>query len=1096
MHRKIIHFKPQIIHCPSFLTKVLLIKGQLHHDPDQNQTNKQQPKLAIMKVHAGKQSGLSERLKGFILLLLICTFCSSINGFAQQSPQKTVTGKVIDANGQPLAGVSIVVKGKSAAGTTTDATGTFSLSNLSPSDALIFSFVGYESEEVKVGKGNLLNINMRTAASNSLNDVVVVGYGSTSRKNLTTAISKVDPKAVPQAANNSIAQLLFGRAAGLQAVQQSAEPGGNIVLSVRGRGDPLIVVDGVVMPYQGLEPGNGVASNPIGGELNGVHRGGFAGLNPQDIESIEILKDASASIYGVNAANGVILITTKKGTAGRMNITYDGSESIVKNLPYFEPLGPSDYMKYYNELSHDQYLVLNKMAPFGPNAATGFTPKYTDAQIQNPGPATDWIGMVLRDGRIDNHNVSVNGGSDKVTYYLSGNYFNQIGTMHNSGLQKYSGKMNISAKLNNFITINAGLNAAKNNFSNSTAGWQNGGSGSQGFGALQAALQYPTIFPVRDSSGNYFLSPLTTTGNPVSLLDIQDQTTYGSLMTNLSVDFSILPKILTGKILYGNNSENATRNFFIPSDVFYFQQLLSRGSYSEASRQYQTIEATLSLKKNLFKDKVNLSAVAGVGKYIYDDYGFVSQGSGMLDEIGTSNLASAAQSSYGISSYKNYTQTRSYFGRASLDFLDKYVLSLSYRYDGYNNFFPQNKYAGFPSVSMAWKLSNEDFLKNVEAINLLKFRASYGITGNLPSPAAVAYGTFSPDASTISFNDGRTNYVAYYLTALDQPGLQWPKTENKNIGLDFSLFKNRISGSLDWFRDDLTRILNTSSITAPLSIITTAPSNGAHQVRQGYELSVNTVNMRSSVFQWSSIINISHLSYTWMERFPNAFVPPGAKVKDPVNAIYAFPTNGILQIGQAVPAAQPSTASLPGSPIFVDGNNDKSIDSGDIRKYDIDPKLLIGFGNTFKYKNWDLLIFLYAQLGGHNYNANAGWQDPANFLAGSAGVKQIKDVWSTSNTAGTLHGIAYNEGALGLLAGSDQGITSTNFLRVRNIALGYKLAPSTYFKSLRVYVDVQNAFIFTKYKIGDPEVQATAVKGAPAPYPMARTFSLGVQASF
>ena len=1048
-----------------------------------------------MKLKAGKTPGLTNYLKAFFLCFLCIAFLFHSPVSAQQPSGRTIMGKVLDATGQPLAGVSVIVKGKNGAGTTTDAAGVFSMPNLAASDALVFTFVGFENEEVKVGKGNSLNINLR-ALNNSLNDVVVVGYGTTSRKNLTTAVSKVDPKSVPQAANNSIAQLLFGRAAGLQAVQQSAEPGGNITLSVRGRGDPLIVVDGVVMPYQGLEPGNGVASNPIGGELNGVHRGGFAGLNPQDIESIEILKDASASIYGVNAANGVILITTKKGVAGRMNITYNGSESIVKNLPYFKPLDPADYMKYYNELSLDQYLVLNKMVPFGPNAATEFTPKYTDAQIQNPMPATDWLGLVLRDGRIDNHNISVNGGTDRVTYYLSGNYFNQIGTIKNSALQKYSGKMSISAKLNNFLTLNAGLNAAKNSFTNSTAGWQTGGSGAQGFGALQAALEYPTIFPVKNPDGSYFLSPLNTTGNPVSLLEIGDQTNYSSLLTNISLDFTILPKILTGKILYGNNSENATRNFFIPSDVFYFQQLLSRGSYSEANRQYQTVEATLSFRKSLFKDIVNLSAVGGVGKYIYDDYGFVSQGSGMLDAIGTSNLASSASSSFGISSYKDYSQTRSYFGRASMDFLDRYVLSLSYRYDGYNNFFPQNKYAGFPSVSVAWKLSNESFLKNIQPINLLKLRASYGITGNLPSPAAVAYGTFSPDASIISFNNGASNYVAYYLTALDQPGLQWPKTVNKNIGLDFSLFKDRVSGSLDWFRDDLTRILNTTAITAPLSIITTEPANGAHQIRQGYEISVNTANIKSSAFQWNSIINIAHISYTWQDRFPNAFVPPGAKIQDAVNAIYAFPTSGILQLGQTPPASQPATASLPGSPIFVDVNGDKKIDSADIKRYNIDPKLLIGFGNTFKYKNWDLMVFLYAQLGGHNYNANTGWQDPANFLAGSAGVQQVKDAWSTSNTKGTLHGIAYNEYALGLLEGSDQGITSTNFLRMRNITLGYKFSPANYFKSLRVYVDVQNAFIISKYKIGDPEVQAAAVKGAPAPYPMARTFSLGVQAGF
>jgi TonB-linked SusC/RagA family outer membrane protein len=1048
-------------------------------------------KLAIMKVKANDVWRLPLRSLIFSLtLLFIFSFSASV-----QAQSGTVKGKVFDINARPLGGVSVTEKDHTGKGTVTDSSGAFSLPDVSLSSTLLFSYVGFESQEVKVGKENSMYVTMRVL-SNSLNDVVVLGYGTTSRKNLTTAISTINPKNVPQAANSSVSQLFFGRAAGVQATQQSAEPGGNIILSVRGRPDPLIVVDGVVMPYQGLEPGNGVPNNPIGGEMNGVHRGGFAGLNPNDIESIEILKDASASIYGVNAANGVILITTKKGAAGRMSINFNGNESYVQNMQYFQPLNPTDYMTYYNQLALDQYLITNKMAPFGPNPASGYVPKYSDQQIQSAGSGTNWLDQVLQNGRIDNYDLSINGGSDRVTYYLSGGYFNQIGTVKNSGMQKYTGKMNVSAKLTDFMTFNAGLNAAQSNFLNSNAGWQTGGSGSQGFGSVQAAMQYPSIYPIKDSAGAWYIPQNYTTGNPVSLLTVQDQTYYTALLTNLSLDFTIIPKVLTAKVLYGNNGEKATRNFYIPSDVFYFQQLLSRGSYTEAQRQYQTMEANVTYTNTFAHDKLNLTAVGGVGRYIYSDYGFTSQASGMLDAIGTSNLSSGNQSSFGVYSYKDYTQTRSYYGRASFAYVDKYILSFSYRYDGYNNFFPDNKYAGFPAISGAWKISNEGFLKNATSVNLLKLRASYGVTGTLPTPAAVAYGTFSPDGTKISFDNGATSYVAYYQTALDQPGLQWPKTVNSDIGLDFSFYQNRIAGSLDWFRDDLTRILNTSAITAPLSIITTAPTNGGHQVRQGYEISLNTVNIQSRDFQWTSVINVSHVSYRWQTRFPNAFIPPGAKTTDPVNAIYAYPTNGILQIGQAPPAYQPASESLPGSPIFVDVNGNKQLDSGDIKEYNVDPTILIGFGNTFHYKNWDLLLFLYGQVGGKAYNTNTAWQTPANILAGSAGVQETKNAWSTTNQKGTLPGVSYNEAALGLLAPSDVGLTKTDFLRMRNITLGYKLTPTKYFKSLRIYLDIQNAFIITKYPIGDPEILNVAVKGGGAPYPMARTYSIGFQAGF
>ncbi len=826
-----------------------------------------------------------------------------------------------------------------------------------------------------------------------------------------------------------------------------------------------------------------------------MRRGGFAGLNPDDIESIEVLKDASASIYGVAAANGVIFITTKKGTAGRSNVTYDGSHSWVNNMAYFEPLNASEYMKYYNSFRKDQYLLTNNMAPFDTATPGTFVPPYTNAQIQGAGEGIKWLDQVLRNGSVDNHTIGVNGGTDKVTYYFSGNYFNQTGTVKNSGLEKYMGKMNLSVKLSKLFTLNTSVNASRSNYQNSTAGWQTGGSGGQGFGALQAALGYPATIPIRDSVDKYSLTTLNTTGNPVSLLDIKDKTLYNSLFTNLSLDINIIPKLLTGKILYGNNTEQATREFFIPSTTFYDQQFRTRGALSQSYRQYQTMEAYLSLKKS-FSNLVNIDAVAGVGKYPRDSYGFTEEAKDMKDAIGTTALSSGKE--FNVSSYSTYDDKRSFFSRASFDFVDRYVVSLSYRRDGYSNFFPQNKYAGFPGVSLAWKVSNESFLKNVKAINLLKLRGSYGVVGNLDY-ATLAYGTFIPDPFVISFNDGSSNYTSYYQNALDHPNLQWPKTIMKNIGLDFSLFKDRVSGSIEWFRDDLTRILKTDNNTGSLSFISTEPINGAHQVRQGFEAGLNTTNYRSNKFQWNSIINFSTSQWTWTERFPNTDLAKGSQIQDPVNSIYVFQTNGLLQIGQTAPAWQPSAANQPGSPIFADLNNDKVLDEKDIVHYRVDPKATIGFGNTFRYKNLDLGVFFYAQYGGYGYNYNMQWSDPANLLAGTGGIKQEADVWTTSNTSGKLPGVAYNESALGLFAGVDTRLEKTDFVRCRNITFGYNVNTGSitkYVKNLRIYADVQNAFIITNYKIGDPELLTAGVKGAPAPYPMARTFSLGVKTNF
>jgi TonB-dependent starch-binding outer membrane protein SusC len=1018
-------------------------------------------------------------------------FILLISLFNADAQKKTVTGKVVDALNQPITGVSVTVKNQNT-GTTTDDRGYYTIS-ASPDDILVFSSVGYGSFEKKVGNETTVNVGLTNAAT-SMNEVVVIGYGTTARKNLTTAVAKIDPKSVPQAANNSVTQLMFGRAAGVQAVQQSAEPGGNINVSIRGRGNPLIVVDGVIVPFGGLEPSSGnIYMN------GGVNRGGLAGLNPDDIESIEFLKDASASIYGVNAANGVVLITTKKGKSGRVNVSYDGSYSVVKNQKYFEPLTASEYMTYYNQLTQDKFLLDSTMAPYGSKPANlanypNVWHPFTATQIQNAGVGTRWLDYVLRDGNITNHVINVNGGTDKLTYYFSGGYFNQQGTIKHSNLEKWTGRMNMTFNLTKFLSFTANVNYARNKYQNSQAGSQSNGIGQQGFGALQSALAYPSYLPVFDTLTKKY-TIFKVSGNPISLLNIADETNTTNLFANFSADFKIIPGVLTGRLLYGNNSENSDRNYFLPSTVYFNQLYRARGSVSTAKRENQTLEATVNLKKKI-KDIVNIDAVAGVGQYPSTYYTFMATGSDMLDAIGTDNLGSSSLSSQTISSQRSASKFRSYFTRESFDFLDRYVLGFSFRYDGYNQFFPQNKYASFPAGSIAWKISNEKFMQKITAINMLKLRGSIGVTGNA---SGVAYGAFSPEYNVITFNNGAVAYVPYYLTALDNPNLKWPKTVNKNIGLDFSVLKDRISGSFDWFRDDITRLVIYQT-TSQLSLIPTAPINTGHQVRTGWEAAVNTLNMKSGDFQWNSMINVSHVLYRWEERYANTFLRGYQGVKDPVNSIYVYQTSGILQVGQTAPSYQPTKARVPGSPIFVDVNDDKKLDSSDVAKVNGSPKYTIGFGNTFRYKNFDLMVMFYGQFGGHAYNANAVWADPVNFLGGSqSGIKQIADIWSTSNPNGTRPGIAYNEGALALDAGTDIGLEKTDFVRCRNITLGYTFnshSLSKYVRSLRLYADVQNPFIITNYKIADPELQAAFVKGGPAPYPMATTYSLGVKANF
>ncbi|WP_207420658.1 SusC/RagA family TonB-linked outer membrane protein [Desertivirga brevis] len=1013
-----------------------------------------------------------------------------LSNFNVKGQDITVTGTVTArGDGETLVGVTVTnTVGKQS--TTTDVNGRYTI-KASPGAVLTFSYIGFVTQQQTV-KGASLNV-LLDAKTNDLNEVVVVGYGTSSRRNLPTSIAKIDPKDVPQAANSSIAQLVFGRAPGVQAVQRSAEPGGNINISIRGRGAPLIVIDGVVMPYDGLEPGNGGVAN----ELNGVRRGGFAGLNPDDIESMEFLKDASAGIYGVNAANGVVLITTKKGKSGRTSVNYDGSRSYVTNQKYLKPLTASAYMEQFNRLSYDKYLFDNNMAPYGTATPGTFTPRFSASEIQNAGEGTDWLDLVLRNGSIDNHNLSISGGTDKLSYYVSGGYFGQDGTVRNSGMNRYTGRTNLNFRFTKWLGLNTIVSGSRSSFLNSTAGWQSGNGGTQAFGSLQAAIAYPRSVPVYDDAGNYSLFQVT--GNPVSLLDIKDKTSLNNLNTTLSADIKIMGDELKGKLLYGNNFESSNRDFFVPSTTFYYQLFRARGSRNQAERMLQTMEATLNYQKNFFNSDLKVDLLGGIGQYTTNSLGFGAASADMKDGINTDNLASGT-GAISVLSNRYVDKKRSYFAKANFDIFDRYVLQLTARYDGFSQFFPSNKYALFPTASVAWKLSNESFLKDLRFLNLLKLRGSIGVTGEA---SGFAYASYGPDNSLISFNSGATQLFPYALYQLDRPDLQWPKTINKNIGLDFAVFNNRVSGSVDVFRDDITRLLNNDAPTAALSFFGTQPVNGAHRVRKGWEGSVSSSNISSKNFKWNTTLNLTHIRFEHKERFPFEVLAQGAQITDPVNSIYVFKTNGIIQPGETLSDAQktlPARGRLPGSPRIIDLDNDGKLTASDIVRYDSNPDLILGFGNTFSYKKFDLNVFFYGSTGGWGFNTLRGWANPLNILAGTqSGIAEVANVWSTTNPGGTIPGIAFDQGALGLPAGLDVDLQKTNFIRCRNIGLGYTLNQSyisKYIRNLRLFIDVQNPFIITNYKIADPEVQAEARKGGPAPYPMATTYSLGFKAGF
>ncbi len=960
----------------------------------------------------------------FFYLLFISLFCLCSVGVAQT---KEVRGVVTDEANVPIIGVNVKIQGNKTAGTITDLEGRFTL-RVSADDVLEFSYIGYSTKKEIVAGRDVINV-VLSEDSEILNEVIITGYGTMSKKNLTTSIAKVAPANITKTGISNVTQMLLGRAAGLKATIASSEPGGAINLSIRGGGTPLYVIDGVVVEPAALE------SSATTNRSASVSRGGLAGINPDDIESIEILKDASASIYGIGAADGVILITTKKGKEGRVSIGYDGNISLVANYPYYKPLDAKEYMKYVNIFNKELFLFNGKMGVYGPNPIDeSYKEPYSQADIQNMTTNTDWLDLVMRNGFITTHNINIQGGSDKVNYYLSGNYYNQKGNVVNTDMERFILRSNISARIFKFLKLSNQINFNLNKNNNGSWGGSGDGGGAATGSALFTALLYPTNLPIYSESGDYTI--FSTVPNPKEVEEISDYSESSGFSTNFVVDIDIIKNVLSGKLLYGYTRENSKRDVYIPSNVYFANLRQSRGSMKKDYRTKSTMEATLSYTDSFFSNNLKIDAVAGIGRYLTTWDGLGVEYTDVADAIGNDNIGAATGLHKG-SSYRGANEKRSQFIKASIDLFDKYVISGTLRRDGTDKFFPDKKYSCFPSVSAAWKIFNESFMDRLEWINLLKLRASFGMTGR-DNLGAILYGSYQPNGSNVYFLNDKN--VAYYLSSLDYPNVTWEKNTMKNVGVDFSILKDRISGSFEYYWNDITDMLGYAE-TDGLSMFSSYPVNGGHIRRYGWEVLLETENVSNKNFNWSSVLTLSHNNAIWIERFPNyVWNVYQQKHNEPVNMIYFYRVDGIVNSDMSnVPSSQPEAYRVPGFPIIKDLNQDGTIDYKDIDSDNNIPALYWGFGNTFKYKNWDLDIFMYSQLGVRKYVTSYNNGVTLGRMEGNQ-TTDIYDVWnSISNPNGKYPGIAYQLSSVALPenVGTDLRYENANFVRVRNITLGY-----------------------------------------------------------
>lgn len=1019
-----------------------------------------------------------------------------------------ISGKVTDKNGDALIGVSVVEKGTKN-GTVTDLNGNYKLT-ASNSATIHFSYLGYDVQERKVaGKEKRIDIVLEEQV-NALNEVVVVGYGVMKKSDLTGAVSSIKTEDLPKSSNISISHMLSGKAAGVTAIQNSAQPGGGVEMLIRGAAstgagnEPLYIIDGFPVNNASIEPSADNRYTDFGS------RNPLNSINPNDIESIEILKDASSTaIYGARAANGVIIITTKKGREGRAVVTYNASYSVQKIANRIEMMTASEYMNEANKFKEEQWYYNNRIYPYGNTDPATVTEKlvlpYSDKDIKKVGAGTDWYDQVTQNGMIHQQNVSVSGGTNKLKYMASFNYMNQEGVVKNTDFTRYTGRVNIEHEISRIFSY--GINATQS-YIRST----NVPLGTEDFensGLLNSALSYDPTIPVKDKDGNYTQSSLmTTVPNPASMLEIDDYTTTKRLLVNAYVQAQLL-KGLVAKVNLGFDDQTGIRNSYVPKSTLYGKQEGGKASKSMASQFDKLIEVTLNYTAE-FSKKHKINVLGGFSYQSFLSDGMAASNSQFFtDAFKYNSLMTGEAKRPTVSSYKSENVLQSFFGRINYNLMDKYLFTFTARVDGSNKFGENNRYGFFPSAAIAWRIKQEDFMKNIKPVSDLKLRLSYGQTGN-SNIGNNAFEYYTAAWKEYVFGNAVSTGTA--KSQLGNPNLKWETVTEFNLGVDFGFFDQRFSGSFEYFSKEIKDLLGYRTLKSFMELSTVAANIGKTQSK-GFELSLRSQNLTGSL-QWSTEFNFTRYVDRWKERSPEDVLNPWQKVDDPIRAHYGYLSDGILGIDETPPASMEKL--LPGQYKIKDVNGylrdefgnlvmdengkvqyankpDGMIDEADIVLLGTyDPGFSIGFGNTFEYKGFDLNIFFYGMFDRIVNNETRGkYSIPEirRILTGQNLMKEVSNRWSRNNPNSDLPSgfvSVYPEP-------SDYLWEKAWFIRCKNITLGYtlpqKLVHSVFTKA-RVFVDVSNPFVITPYTGNDPETDFKAG------YPNQRTYTVGIDVTF
>lgn len=979
-----------------------------------------------------------------LLLLLICS-----SAFAQT---KTITGKVTDSKGnEPLIGVSVAVKG-TATGTSTGADGTYRITVPENTNTLVFSYLGYNSQELSIGGRNTINVAL-VSSSTSLEEVVVVGYGTQKIKDATGSVASLGVKEFNKGVIASPEQLLQGRVSGVQITPASGEPGAGININIRGTGsirsgnNPLFVIDGVPIDGGGTSGG---FDNGAGGSSA---RNPLAFLNPSDIENISVLKDASASaIYGSRGANGVVLITTKKGTSGQ-GITFNGSTSLANVATRYDLLNAQSFLD-------------------GVKRAGG-NPDEINRQAD-----TDWQDEIFQTGVSQNFNLGYGGVTKTGNYRLSGGYDKINGTVKNSSLSRLTGRLNGSQNLfNEKVRIDLSLTGSnvKNNYApiSDNAGFQ--GS------LIGAAIQANPTYPVRNADGTFFF-PGGDFRNPVAMLDyIDDSDDIDRYLANVSGTWNIL-KGLAYKVTFGLDNSNSFRETYLdPNLQGYTGGANYRGiTVDQVTGNGRAVHQTYKLKTTLIENTLTydvnvagnpLTALIGTSYQDFKNYAFYN----VAANTSTPNTLVKDLSSFKkqVPQFGDSTRSelQSYFTRLNYNIKDKYLITATLRSDGSSKFGKNNRYAYFPALAAKWKIMNESFAPKDGLFNDLSLRLNYGQTGNQEYPGGAA----------LQLSQRQLNGNINILNDAN-PDIKWESTTQYGAGIDFAILNGRLGGTIDYFNKNTKDLLFLQDFAQPTANSRRWTNLKGNVINKGLEVGLNLQAVQSDKFNWEVLYNMTFLDNT-VENFGNTTVITGDINGQGLSGAYVQTIrNGYPLASFNLPTFQGYDAN--GLAIYPNDAAFSVVGSAL-------PKFNAGLTNNFTMGKWNANFFVNASTGFYIYN------NTANALFTKGSLKNGRNV--TEDVA------ASPEDALNAPEVSTRFLEKGDFIRLANASLGYTFDTQNLkaFKNLRLTLSGQNLFLITDYSGLDPEVNTNkALNSVPSrgidytAYPSARTFTFGVSAGF